>query len=70
MIVVFVVDTSPSMGLPVSLSSLSDSQNHNDTEGNKMRGMSRLDLAKMTVVSRQSSHVMSCPGTNISMING
>lgn len=40
MIVVFVVDTSPSMGLPVSSS-----------ESSGAKGMSRLDLAKMTVVS-------------------
>ena len=59
MIVVFVIDTSPSMGLPLK-QNLAKSSNLNEKAASSERNngirksgtrMSRLDLAKMTVVS-------------------
>lgn len=51
MIIVFVVDTSPSMGLPVSATQPSPALGESTDDQYKAKGMSRLDLAKMTVVS-------------------
>ena len=48
MIVVFVIDTSPSMGKPLVDNSASDHDKNNNTSGNS-NSMSRLDLSKMVV---------------------
>ena len=53
MIVVFVVDTSPSMGLAINQNKMEEPSSSSATtpKNNNNKGMSRLDLAKMVVVS-------------------